>query len=224
MAKFSEIAKGVTARRSFTFTLPSGTDCTVDLAIILGENDALILRKAKEFAEARDVKDPKPGDPLYELGIWVNTIALGVVDPDSPIDAPQPFFDGGVPQILDEKTGLGREWIALLFQAQQAWQDHLAPRPKEMGPNEFLAHIIQIAEAPSDAELPFSRWRPALQGSFLRKLCGSWRELLQLKWSIGADSSGAATSSKPSAPPPKNEPPPEPSNPPKPEPPEATEP
>lgn len=171
MAKFKDVAEGQLARRAVEFPLPSGRLVTVAVVPLFGESEAEILAAARAYAQAHGVPDPKKGDELYEFGIWVHTVVRGVVDPDSPADAPQPFFDGGVAQILDPRSGLGREWIALLFEAQQAWQDELAPRPKEMGAVEFLQHIMTIVEAPPRAELPFFRWRRVLQDSFLRTLC-----------------------------------------------------
>lgn len=206
MAKFSDIAQGAFARRSLTFMLPSGVSCTVDLGLVLGDAEAAILRDARAFAMERGVLDPKNGDPLYELGVWVHTIARGVLDPESPPDAPRPFFDGGVAQILDERTGLGREWISLLFEAQQAWQDELAPRPKEMGAQEYFLSLLQIAEAPPKAELPFFRWRRVLQDSFLRTCCGMLvgRHLSKLQPTAPSsdDSTNSATSAPPSTSPP----------------------
>lgn len=202
MPKFSDIAQGAQARKPFEFTLPSGTVCKVALALVLGEAEATVLKKARDFAKERGVDDPRNGDPLYELGIWVHTIALGVVDPDSPPEAPLPFFDGGPAQILNERTGLGREWIALLFGAQQGFQDELAPPPKEMGAVEFFTSVLQIVEAPPRAELPFFRWRRVLQDSFLRMLCGIVVNTPPLKSSPGAASSDGSASSKSSAKPP----------------------
>jgi len=123
MAKFKDVAEGQLARRAVEFPLPSGRLVTVAVVPLFGESEAEILAAARAYAQAHGVPDPKKGDELYEFGIWVHTVVRGVVDPDSPADAPQPFFDGGVAQILDPRSGLGREWIALLFEAQQAWQD-----------------------------------------------------------------------------------------------------
>lgn len=205
MAKFSDIALGPLARRSVEFPLPSGRVITVDVVPLFGESEATILKEARAFAQARGVPDPKNGDPLYELGLWVHTIALGVVDPESPQDAPKPFFDGGVSQILDERTGLGREWIALLFEAQQAWQDELAPRPKEMGAVEYFKAIIDITQSPRGSELPFFRWRRALQADFLRTLCGTLFEAPQVKSLLGALSSESSPTLKSDAPPMTND-------------------
>lgn len=168
MAKFRDVAEGQLARRAVEFPLPSGRLVTVAVVPLFGESEAEILAAARAYAQAHGVPDPKKGDELYEFGIWVHTVVRGVVDPDSPVDNPQPFFDGGVAQILDPRSGLGREWIALLFEAQQAWQDELAPRPKEMGAVEYFQSLLATVETPPRAELPFFRWRRALQSSWLR--------------------------------------------------------
>lgn len=199
MAKFKDVAEGQLARRAVEFPLPSGRLITVAVVPLFGESEAEILAAARAYAQAHGVPDPKKGDELYEFGIWVHTVVRGVIDPDSPVDNPQPFFDGGVAQILDPRSGLGREWIALLFEAQQAWQDELAPRPKEMGAAEFLQHIMTIVEAPQRTELPFFRWRRVLQDSFLRLVCKTWFAPPQDKSPLGATSPGESPNLKNSA-------------------------
>ncbi len=194
MAKFRDVAEGQLARRAVEFPLPSGRLVTVAVVPLFGESEAEILAAARAYAQAHGVPDPKKGDELYEFGIWVHTVVRGVVDPDSPVDNPQPFFDGGVAQILDPRSGLGREWIALLFEAQQAWQDELAPRPKEMGAVEFFQHIMTIVEAPPRTELPFFRWRRVLQDSFLRTLCKTLCAPHPSKSPLGATSLDTLTS------------------------------
>ena len=208
MAKFRDIAQGALARRPVEFPLPSGRVITVAVVPLFGESEAAVLKDARAFAQARGIPDPKDGDELYELGRWIAVIVRGVIDPESPEDNPQPFFDGGAAQILDERTGLGREWIALLFEAQQAWQDELAPRPKEMGAVEYFQAIANIIQAPPRSELPFFRWRRVLQESFLRTLCGTLFEAHQVKSLLGVISSDASQNSKDSAKTPTNSTPP----------------
>ena len=206
MAKFRDIALGPLARRAIEFPLPSGRIVKVDVVPLFGESEAAVLKEARAFAQERGIPDPKDGDELYELGRWIAVIVRGVVDPDSPEDAPQPFFDGGAAQILDERTGLGREWIALLFEAQQAWQDELAPRPKGMNAGEYLTAILNIIQAPPRSELPFFRWRRVLQDSFLRMLCATWRDAHPSKSLFGAPLPDGSTDSENSAPLPTSNP------------------
>jgi len=189
MAKFRDVAAGAQARKLFDFPLPSGTTVPVALVPLFGESEAEVFRDARLFAIERGLPDPKKGDELYELGLWVATIVRGVVDPDSPQDAPVPFFDS-VAQIMDPRKGLGREWIALLFEAQQAWQDEISPRPKAMGAVEYFQAIAEIVEAPPHAEIPFFRWRRGLQASFLRTLCATFYEVHLGRSTPGAPSLG----------------------------------
>lgn len=199
MAKFSDIALGPLARRPVEFPLPSGRIVKVDVVPLFGESEASVLKEARAFAQARGIADPKDGDELYELGRWIAVIVRGVIDPESPEDNLKPFFDGGAAQILDERTGLGREWIALLFEAQQAWQDELAPRPKAMNASEYLTAILATIQAPPRSELPFFKWRRVLQDSFLRTICGMWFDAPQAKSLFGLPLQGDSVNSENSA-------------------------
>lgn len=168
MAKFSDIAKGALARKPVELPLLSGRVVTVAVVIMLGDTEAKVLRDAREFAKEHGLVDPKDGDPLYALGVQVHTIARACLDPDSPEAAPQPFFDGGVKQILDPDHGLDRHRIALLFEQQQAWQHDLAPGPKNLTAVEYFQALLEIKEAPPEAELPFVRWPREAQAGLVR--------------------------------------------------------
>lgn len=200
MAKFSQVAKGATARKRVSFTLMDGTAVECAVIPLLVEADAEILAGARKHAMDRGVADPKDGDPLYEQGIWIHTIVRGCVDPDSPENAPQPFFDGGAQQILHPTLGLDRDRIAFLFEAQQAWQDECSLRPGKLTAGEFFAELVRHAELPEGAELPFERWRPVLRRSFVRSMAVRLGELLQLRSLLGPDSPATTTGSGKPAP------------------------
>jgi hypothetical protein len=189
MAKFRDIAKGSRARRPFAFTLPGGTEVACALVGIFGESEGKVLAGARQYAVDHGLPEPMNGDPLYEFGIWVHTLLHGIVDPNSPEDRPEPFF-GSVAEILDEKDGLDRERIALLFEAQQAFQDELSPRPKSMSLAEFSVQVIAHGLAGEEEELPFERWRPVLRRSFVRNICNLLSSSLDPSSSTGPGSPG----------------------------------
>jgi len=195
MTRYGQIKKGVRARKRIELPMMDGSVVACDVVPLLSSGDAEILAGARAFAIARGVAEPKDGEPLYELGRWVHTIALGCVDPDSPAHAPQPFFDGGVEQILDPKDGLDRDRIALLYVEQELWQDQCAPSPKGMGAGEFLAQVLAHAGVPEGADLPLRRWRPVMQQSFVHTMARQLASLLQLKSLIGSDGAEGEKSS-----------------------------
>lgn len=214
MAKFSQIAKGAAARHPVTFPLLSGQEVTCAVVPLIGEAEADVLTGARAFAVSRGVADPKAGEPIYELGLWIHTLVRGCVDADSPEDKPEPFFDGkdadgkalpdgGVQQILDPRRGLDRDRIALLFQAQQAWQDECAPGPKTLDPAQYLAEVYRHAGVPEGLALPLEEWRHAMRRSFMRSTCKALVDALQLKSLFGSltqDTPRSSTSSPRPAP------------------------
>lgn len=205
MAKFSSIAKGHTARRLVTIPLLSGDDLVCDVVPLLVDQESRILSEARAYAKAKGIDDPKDGQPLYELGKWVHTLVHACVDPDSPVDNPAPYFDGGVAQIIDPAKGLDRDRVALLYKYWEAWQDECSPPPRSMTSAEYYAHVIGCAESEEGAMLPFEPLRPAIQRNFVRTMARQVIELLQLKSHFGspsADESPSSTTSVPPTPPP----------------------
>lgn len=198
MAKFGDIKKGTLARRVVELPLVGGGVTTVAVVPLMPETEAEILRDAKAYAKAYGVEDPKDGDPHYALGIQIHTIAKACVDPDSPENAPEPFFEGGVSQITDRTHGLIRQQIALLYEAQCAWQDELSPGPKGRDPGLYFAVLMQAREAPDPATLPFFSWPRARQADLLRFTADLLSSLLISK-SDGGPSSAEESAGKSSA-------------------------
>jgi hypothetical protein len=208
MARFSDIKKGTLARRRVDLPLTGGGMVQVDVVPVMPETEAEILRDAIAFARSYGVENPKDGDPHYALGIQVHTIARACIDPDSPEHAPAPFFDGGVAQITDRTTGLIRQQIALLYEAQVAWQEELSPGPRGRDPAAYVAVLLQAREAPDATDLPFFKWPRVTQADFLRYTADLLSSLLTSK-SDGGPSSPAeksGPSSSKSSPTPTNSP------------------
>lgn len=185
--KFSEAAKGTRAERVVTVDLARGKH-TFAIRPLTGNEEAEALAGARDFTKSKGSVDPKPGDPLFELGIAVHTIAIGCVDVDSPETARAPYFDGGAPQILGE---LAREEIAYLYERHAQWQDECSPTVSKLQGGELIAELIRQVEAEDDG--PFVRLRPAVRWHLLRttaRLCLSSPELRsELGWPVASESS-----------------------------------
>lgn len=200
MATFGTIARGPRARKRVKLPLPGATVNaeTGELEGDVVELDVCglnpiersdVAARAREFAKARGVDDPRDEDELYEWGKVLHTLVLACVDKDSPEDAPAPFFDGGFEQ-LHKTTLIGPEHVAFLYEQQQLWQDECAPGQKTMSPEEFLAAVVKTAGGDMSF---FVNARPGLRWSFTRTLAALHLSSLTDK----------SPSSSPSAPPPE---------------------
>jgi hypothetical protein len=164
MGRFSQIARGTLARHVGELPMPNGQIEKIAVRPLLDDDDDQIETQALAYATQRGVADPKAGHPIYDRGVALYTLLLACSDPDSPDGAPVPYFDN-IEQI---RTGLDRHRIAWLLAAQQVWEDTCSPRTLKMSPNEFVAHIMEVAVSKDEA--PFLRLRPGLQWILLRTL------------------------------------------------------
>lgn len=189
MAKFSEVAKGHKARKTIPFLMPNGTTVSIAVVPIFGDDEADVIREAREYAKARGVPEPKEDDPLYQRGLFIHTILRGCLDPDSPVDAPAPFFDGGVDQILDRTHGLDRSRMVYLYEAQRAWQNEIAPVPtKDMGAIEFFVEVHRHANIEEGVDLPFESWPPPMRRTFALTMARTLTNSRLLKSWLGLSS------------------------------------
>lgn len=137
----------------------------VDLRVLTGVEEATVLQNARAFAIERGVESPKDGDPLYELGKMVETLALGVIDHDSPEADPRVFFDGGSKQILDDVDG---DRIAFLYARWELWQGECSPRIGTMSGEQFYSQMVKVTV--TDDDLPFAQMSPVTQWILARTL------------------------------------------------------
>jgi hypothetical protein len=163
----------------------------VGLRALSGHETALVLQRAREFAVSRGVADPKPDDELYEFGKAVHTCLVGVVDPDAPPERAEPFFDGGLQQLLS-LPGLGRDEILMLAELQEQWQSEVSPGVKDIAPEAFEQALEQLA-GPAGGTFFFSL-RPGTRLSFTRTMAGLL--LLSLR---GRSPSGSTPTAPPSS-------------------------
>lgn len=194
MSKLSDLMKGRRARkRGVPFVTLDGVESTVDLTVLSGNDYGRVLEYATAYAERFGGK-PQEGDPLFDHGRDVMTIALGCVDPDSPDDAPQSFCSSP-DEVLDR---LHRDWIKILAERQRFFQDVVSPRRQAMTKDEFYDHIVKLAETPEDSdEDPFDRFAPSLRLSFERTLARIYLQAVSTQ-PTHRSSSGSKSESEPS--------------------------
>lgn len=189
MPSLSSITRGTRARHPATTTLLDGGEASLALRPLAGLDDALVLERAAEFARSRNA-EPKPGDPLYELGLQVHTLLLAALDSDAGSDAP--FFDGGQDQLL---AYLDSDRISLLYEKQRLLQNEVSPRKGAMGEREFWEKVLEIAGGGDEDDRPFVSLQPALLRSFTRTLARLHLSSLGLKSLYGENSTEAAAKS-----------------------------
>lgn len=141
----------------------------VDLRVLTGAEESLVLQKAREHALEHGVSDPKDGEPLYEVGKMVWSLSLGILDHDSPENDPKLFFDGGAKQILDEVDG---DLIAFLFTRWEIWQGECSHQLGSLSGPQFWEQIVKVTV--SNDDLPFSQMRRTAQWVLLRTMGALW--------------------------------------------------
>jgi hypothetical protein len=150
-----------------------------------------VLEFAQDFAGEHRVKEPKPGNPLYDYGIALKTVEIGCVDPDSDRRRPESFFDGGIEQILSSND-LGQDGVQYLAEVQRRWQALCAPQASELS-KEQVEEAVEILAGDKGLDF-FERCGPALQWNLVRSMASLLLSLQTLKlWS--SLNSGADTTS-----------------------------
>ena len=165
--KLDLVKLGRRAEREMTFNI-RGQECKFALRPLDGAEYSACLRFAREYAIKEGVADPKPDNPLYELGLALKTIELGCIDTDSPADARASFFGGGPKEIY---AALGREEIAFLLEAVELWQSEVSPTIAKMGANELFGAMIRLVEVSEEGRDFFLSLSPAIRLSILRTTC-----------------------------------------------------
>ena len=165
----------------------------VALVVLTGNEDDEVLAQARAHAIGRDVVDPKPGDPIFDLAVMVHTLLLGCIDPDSPTDKPAPFFDSAE-QI---RANLSRDQIVHLYAHHEHWQDENSPRAKKFeSENQMLGWIVGIAESENPEDF-FERIGPALLWRSVRTLAKQHLLLLTDRLPAGYTSPESTPSTTP---------------------------
>jgi hypothetical protein len=161
-----EAARAATESGSAASVAPDDESHLVALVVLTGDEDDEVLAQARAHAVKRGVAEPKPDEPIFDLAIMVHTLLLGCVDPDSPPDAPVPFFESA-DQI---RKHLSREQIVHLHSQHEFFQDECSPRAKRFeSENHYYAWVIKTAESESPSDF-FESIGPALLWNSVRTL------------------------------------------------------
>lgn len=194
--KFSSITKGTRAELKTALPPPDGAGEAVPCVIraLNGTEEDLALSRAREHAKAQGIADPKVGEPIYDLALMVETIAIGCLDPDSPEAAREPLFDGGAPQV---RTAYGREAISFAYEQQQEWQDEVSPSIKKLDPKGYIDALFRLGGAnEEDARAFFIRSGPGLRWSLLRTMALQLVTSLTARSESGSNSAAATPTSR----------------------------
>jgi hypothetical protein len=175
----------------------------VGLRILTLNELTTVYEKAGNFARERGVKEPNEADPIYNLGVSIYICAMACVDPDSDVKNPEPFFgtrgdlESAARELLDS-VHIGRDGIAYLAEAHEAWQDICNPRANRIAPNVFYDTVVAMADDnPDKALATFLALRPGMLLASFRTMGRLLLTLLPEKSSYGAIS--VATQSNGSA-------------------------
>lgn len=165
--KFSAIIKGKADVRPVDLMLPGLAEpIKVGVRPLAAWDETDALERARAFAKAKGIDKPDNQDPIYVMGVWINTLAIACVVLEGE-EKGEPFF-ADTTEILKE---LDRDRISYLFEAQQRVQEDHGCRKTKLTPDQFLAAVHECVTKGVDAEdLPFWKWQPSLLASFIHTL------------------------------------------------------
>ncbi len=164
--RLRDIQKGARATRTETFPLLCGTEVTVDVRLLDGEEQ----REAREYAvgEALRTKtEAQPGQVVFDEALAAYTVLLAVHETGTePIEQRPRFFSS----VKEVRAHLDADRIALLMLAQESIQMAAAARPQQMEDTKFIQTVLEHASKEVGEELPFERWGRGLQRSWVHTL------------------------------------------------------
>lgn len=204
--KFSQVAAGTRAEQKATFVHGKREDGSpAEHAILLRP-----LSQSEEIdceAEAMGASKLKGGkgergEPIYEATRMMAVIARAVLDPESPVDKREAFFDLGIRQI----GGLDPDTIARLHQLQQAWQEECSPSFRHKTTADLLALAHTLSEDEHDP-LACARLSQKTQWTLLPFMARLLRDSPVFKSFFGSSSETLPASAASAAPePPRSSP------------------
>lgn len=208
--KFSLARKGKRAERPCSFPIEGEGGQFQDLACALvpltGTEETEALRFGREHALVNKA-EPRPGEPLFDLGYQAQVIAIAARDPDEgePGKRPPTFASGQ--EVLD---GLSRETILYVYELADAWCDECSPLSRAKSDAEMFAITRRLSDEEGDKA---SRFFDGL-GPATRKRCALfmarllWPSLAQ-KFSSGGTTTSDTTGTPSTPTPPSSSPSPE---------------
>jgi hypothetical protein len=201
--RFSQIVKGIRQDKSIELPpyigQPPDQPCmTCCIRALNDVEEELALGAAVKRAKDQGAAKPEPGDPIYDLALMVEVIALACCDPDSPTGARDPFFDGGPDQV---RQHFGREATTLIYETQQQYQDDVAPTLKRLTPIEYYGGLHTLGgEDEERARSFFVRCSVGLRWSYMRTLAVQLLNSLQHSSASGTTSEANGPTSNESQP------------------------
>jgi hypothetical protein len=215
--RLKDVAKGTWAVKTVPLRLantveaaqpgqpPSSEPTTIPVGVraLTGDETALVYQKAEVDARAKGVTTWSDEHPLCHLYVMVHTLAVAVVDADSPHAAPVPFFNGAE-HVLSSPL-ICTDNIAYLYERQQDWQDECSIETKSMTVDQVIGTLLEEADRPENADSPLERMRPGLRRSFLHTTAVLFATLQRARLgsgllgdsSITTDTSGSAPEAEP---------------------------
>jgi len=158
--KFSQVVLGKRAERTITFEF-RGVRHNALVRPLDAIEEGLTLSRATAYAQEHKAIESKPGNPLWDLGLMANIVALAYLDPESPENAREHYFDS-VAQVMS----LDGELLQHLHARQEIWQQECSPTKATLHGGELINALVKIVEDDSDAS--FLEYRPFIQLSLLR--------------------------------------------------------
>lgn len=155
MGKIRDLILKPARRRPCEVTALDGeTLLRFDLRLLTGDESVTVEKDARAFAKANGVEKVDGSDGLYLRGLMVSTLLLACTDNDSPITAPEPYFDNAVQvrKLLDDAR------IAHVYEKQRGFQSEFSPTPDKCSYDEFVALVWKTREEArtgGDPERPF---------------------------------------------------------------------
>lgn len=200
MARAKDIILGAPLRRPCSVTAVDGIT-RLDLAVTLLPSTitSAIDDGARAYAKAKGVAEPKPEDAAFLRGKVAHTVLLSCVDPDSPGDAPVPFFDdvAQIERMLDDAAQV------YIVQEQKDFQDEHAPIVEGVTPEQYVqlqAACLEEFRRGGDPERPFAGLPLRVLRSFSAQSVARSLPLTELLSELGSRSQGSIPSSESSAP------------------------
>ena len=177
--KFADVAKGIKAEKVAAIFF-GGKTIPTRLRPLSAAEEIGVIADAVKAAQKAGVREPKPGDPIYEAHLKARTLALACLDPDSPEEARTTTFASP-----DEVLEMDSDSVGILMEQQSMWQEECSPSINATSTKDLFKTAQEVSERgdPFDyARLsPVTRWRLQLFTAVL--LCSSpgfklWLSLL----------------------------------------------
>jgi hypothetical protein len=181
---FAAMKEGVRHREPIELEI-DGRKVPVDMRKLSVGETTQVLTTALELAKLKKSEDPKPGDPIYDRMKTLATLALALVDHDSPKEDPKPFFDS--PQQIEASGLLSDDVIEFVLARWELWVDQNSMSKRAVT---TLEMVKLIASCAGDDALPFLGLSPAMQWHFVRFMA---RTLLASQRTSSSSSSPSTT-------------------------------